>query len=355
MKYRFTREQIKQIIFEELKKSQKAEVEAEVDNLIDSYLSLSEQENEGFFADLLKIIQRQPEDQQEEMAEIALMKAQSRRDALKKIGIGAAILATGVGVGSYLKHLENLALADTRQHRAAADKFRSGEGYEGPRFIDQQEYYLQNYDFQISDIESIDNFPKGSDEAIIAAFRTIPTKYFISYEALADKPIPKLKANSGQRYLNRLSQFFQETSDKPTMLYGVYSDYSKIGQVGFDPQQANIKVKVGRHPEPVAVLPPEWTILFTFITNAMAALDERDREKFENLIVSSEERRYFLTQRGQQAAVDYGHEVGSSGGQSDKSKAAYKFAPTLVQRGYDAGVKGEPNPGLPRRGDVESP
>ena len=145
MKYRFTREQIKQIIFEELKKSQKAEVEAEVDNLIDSYLSLSEQENEGFFADLLKIIQRQPEDQQEEMAEIALMKAQSRRDALKKIGIGAAILATGVGVGSYLKHLENLALADTRQHRAAADKFRSGEGYEGPRFIDQQEYYLQIY------------------------------------------------------------------------------------------------------------------------------------------------------------------------------------------------------------------
>ena len=355
MKYRFTREQIKQIIFEELKKSQKAEVEAEVDNLIDSYLSLSEQENEGFFADLLKIIQRQPEDQQEEMAEIALMKAQSRRDALKKIGIGAAILATGVGVGSYLKHLENLALADTRQHRAAADKFRSGEGYEGPRLIDQQEYYLQNYDFQISDIESIDNFPKGSDEAIIAAFRTIPTKYFISYEALADKPIPKLKANSGQRYLNRLSQFFQETSDKPTMLYGVYSDYSKIGQVGFDPQQANIKVKVGRHPEPVAVLPPEWTILFTFITNAMAALDERDREKFENLIVSSEERRYFLTQRGQQAAVDYGHEVGSRGGQIDKSKSAYKFAPTLVQRGYDAGVKGEPNPGLPRRGDVESP
>ena len=355
MKYRFTREQIKQIIFEELKKSQKAEVEAEVDNLIDSYLSLSEQENEGFFADLLKIIQRQPEDQQEEMAEIALMKAQSRRDALKKIGIGAAILATGVGVGSYLKHLENLALADTRQHRAAADKFRSGEGYEGPRFIDQQEYYLQNYDFQISDIESIDNFPKGSDEAIIAAFRTIPTKYFISYEALADKPIPKLKANSGQRYLNRLSQFFQETSDKPTMLYGVYSDYSKIGQVGFDPQQANIKVKVGRHPEPVAVLPPEWTILFTFITNAMAALDERDREKFENLLVSSEERRYFLTQRGQQAAVEYGHEVGSSGGQIDKSKAAYKFAPTLVQRGYDAGVKGAPNPGLPRRGDVASP
>ena len=39
-------------------------------------------------------------DKQEEMAEIALMKAQSRRDALKKIGIGAAILATGVGVGS---------------------------------------------------------------------------------------------------------------------------------------------------------------------------------------------------------------------------------------------------------------
>ena len=355
MKYTFTREQVKKIILEELKKSQKAEVEAEVDNLIDSYLSLNEQENEGFFADLLKIIQRQPEDQQEEMAEIALMKAQSRRDALKKIGIGAALLGAAVGSGSYLKHLENLAMADFRQHRAAADKFKSGEGYEGPRFVDQQEHYLQNYNFEISDIESIDNFPKGSDEALIAAFRTIPTKYFISYEALADKPIPKLKANSGQRYLSRLSQFFEETPDKPAMLYGVYSDYSKIGQVGFDPQQANIKVKVGRHPEPVAVLPPEWTILFTFITNAMAALDERDKERFENLVVSSEERRYFLTQRGQQAAVDYGHEVGTSGRQIDKSNPAYKFAPTLVQRGYDAGAKGEANPGLPKRGDVESP
>jgi hypothetical protein len=355
MKHDFTREQIKRIIIEELEKSEKAEVEEEVDDLIDSYLSLDEEKKNGFFSALLNLIKRQPEDKQEEMAEIALMKAQSRRDALKKIGVGAALLGVAVGTGGYLKHLENLALADTRQHRAAADKFRSGEGYEGPRFVDQQKYYSENYNFEISDIESIDNFPKGSDEAVIAAFRTIPTKYFISYEALADKPIPKLKANSGQRYLNRLSQFFEETPDKPMMLYGVYSDYSKIGQVGFDPQQANIKVKVGRHPEPVAVLPPEWTILFTFITNAMAALDEKDRERFENLVVSSEERRYFLTQRGQQSAVNYGHEVGTSGRQIDKSNSAYKFAPTLVQRGYDAGVKGEPNPGLPRRGDVENP
>ena len=355
MKYTFTRDQIKKIIIEELEKSEKAEVEEEVDNLIDSYLSLDEEKKNGFFSDLLKLIKRQPENKQEEMAEIALMKAQSRRDALKKIGIGAALLGAAVGSGSYLKHLENLALADTRQHRAAADKFRSGEGYEGPKFTNQQEYYLENYNFEISDIESIDNFPKGSDEALIASFRTIPTKYFISYEALADKPIPKLKANSGQRYLNRLSQFFEETPDKPMMLYGVYNDYSKIGQVGFDPQQANIKVKVGRHPEPVAVLPPEWTILVTFITNAMAVLDEKDRERFENLVVSSEERRYFLTQRGQQTAVNYGHKVGTSGGQIDKSNPAYKFAPTLVQRGYDAGAKGKPNPGLPRRGDVESP
>ena len=62
-----------------------------------------------------------------------------------------------------------------------------------------------------------------------------------------------------------------------------------------------------------------------------------------------------MTQRGQQAAVNYGHKVGTSGGQIDKSNPAYKFAPTLVQRGYDAGAKGKPNPGLPRRGDVESP
>ena len=69
MKHAFTREQVKRIIIEELEKSEKAEVEAEVDSLIDSYLSLNEQEREGFFADLLKIIRRQPEDKQEEMAD----------------------------------------------------------------------------------------------------------------------------------------------------------------------------------------------------------------------------------------------------------------------------------------------
>ena len=355
MKHGFTREQIKRIIIEELQKSEKAELEQEVDELIDSYLPLDEEKKGGFFSDLLNLIKRQPREKQEEMAEIALMKAQSRRDVLKKIGISAAFLTAGIGTGAYLEHLEDLASASFRQHRGAYEKFQSGEGYEGPSFLKQQDYYLQNYNFQISDIESIDNFPKGSDEAIIAAFRTIPTKYFISYEALADKPIPKLKANSGKRYLNRLAQFFEETPDKAKMLFSVYNDYSKIGQVGFDPRQANIQVKVGSHPEPVAVLPPEWTILFTFITNAMAALDDRERERFENLVVSSEERRYFLTPRGQQAAVDYGHEAGTRGEQIDKSKSSYKFAPTLVQRGYDAGVKGEPNPGLPRRGDVESP
>ena len=123
MKHDFTREQIKRIIIEELEKSEKAEVEEEVDNLIDSYLSLDEEKKNGFFSALLNLIKRQPEDKQEEMAEIALMKAQSRRDALKKIGVGAALLGVAVGTGGYLKHLENLALADTRQHRAAAEKF----------------------------------------------------------------------------------------------------------------------------------------------------------------------------------------------------------------------------------------
>lgn len=353
MKHTFTREQIKRIIIEELERSEREDVEEQVDDLIDSYLSLSEEKEEGFFADLLKIIKRQPEEKQEEMAELALMRAQTRRDALKKIGIGIGILGTAVGAGGYMKHLEDLAFADMRKHRAAAEKFQSGEGYEGPSFASQEEYYKENYNFQINDIESIDDFPKESEEAIIASFRTIPTKYFISYEALADKPIPKLQTNSGGNYLRRLAQFFEETPNKPEMLYNIYNDYTKIGQVGFNPEQATIEVQVGR--QPLVVQPPEWTILFTFITTAMASLDDKDRQKFENLVVSSEERRYFLTQQGQQAAVNYGHETGKAGEQIDKSKSAYKFAQTLVRRGYNAGIKGEPNPGLPRRGDTESP
>lgn len=353
MKHTFTREQIKKIIIEELQRSEREEVEEEVDDLIDSYLSISEEKKGGFFTDLLNLIKGQPEEKQEEMAEIALMRVQSRRDALKKIGISVAALGAAVGAGSYMKHLEDLAFADKRKHRAAAEKFQSDEGYEGPSFASQEQYYKENYNFQISDIESIDNFSKESDEAIIASFRTIPTKYFISYEALADKPIPKLKTNSGANYLSRLVQFFQETPNKPEMLYNIYNDYTKIGQVGFNPEQAAIEVQVDR--QPLVVQPPEWTILFTFITTAMASLDEKDREKFENLVVSSEERRYFLTHRGQQAAVDYGHETGKAGKQIDKSKSAYKFAQSLVQRGYDAGIKGKPNPGLPRRGDAESP
>jgi len=60
MKHTFTREQVKRIIIEELEKSEKAEVEQEVDDLIDSYLSIDEQKNGGFFADLFNIIKKQP-------------------------------------------------------------------------------------------------------------------------------------------------------------------------------------------------------------------------------------------------------------------------------------------------------
>ena len=67
MNHTFTREQIKRIIIEELERSEREDVEEEVDDLIDSYLSLSEEKEEGFFADLLKFIKRQPEEKQEEM------------------------------------------------------------------------------------------------------------------------------------------------------------------------------------------------------------------------------------------------------------------------------------------------
>jgi hypothetical protein len=374
MKHTFTREQIKRIIIEELEKSEKTQVEQEVDDLIDSYLSLDEEKKDGFFSDLLRIIKGQPKEEQEEIAEIALMRAQSRREALKKIGIGAAILTTAVGAGGYLKHLEDLALADSRQHRAAAKDFQSDKGYEGPNFATQNEFYLKNYEFSRDDIQSIDDFPAGSDEANIAGFRTIPTKYFISYEALADKPIPKLKATTGSDYVNRLMKFFGSTPSKPKMLYSVYNDYSKIGQVGYaGATAANITIRIRGMDQPVSVLPPEWTILFTFMTNAIATLDEKDKTRFETLVVSAEEDRYYRTQRGKHAAVQYGYYQSAPGTRSlkpsereklsprttetpyDQSNISYKYKPSLVKRGYDAAIKGKEYPGIPRRNEEKNP
>ena len=379
MQHTFPREQVKKIIIEELEKSEKAEVEAEVDDLIDSYLSLNEQEKEGFFADLLKIIQKQPEEKQEEMAEIALMKAQSRREALKKIGIGAALVGVALGAGGYMKHLEDLAMADYRQHRAAAQDFLSTgkklkKGYEGPSFATQSEYYLENYEVSRDDIQSINDFAANSDEAVIAGMRTIPTQYFISFEALADKPLPKLKANTASGYMNRLMEFFNGTPSKADMVYNIYTDYSSIGQFGqMDPRMANIKIKVRGVDQPVSVLPPEWTVLFTFITNAMSTFDEKQRMRFERLVLSSEEDRYFRTDMGKNAAVQYGYYKDATGNRYlkpseqkaasprtkdtpyDKSNIAYKYNPTLVQRGYDAAIKGKKYPGIPRRDEEENP
>ena len=62
MKHAFTREQVKRIIIEELEKSEKAEVEQEVDDLIDSYLSLDEEKKDGFFSELLRMIKGQPKE-----------------------------------------------------------------------------------------------------------------------------------------------------------------------------------------------------------------------------------------------------------------------------------------------------
>ena len=379
MKHAFTREQVKRILIEELEKSEKAEVEEEVDELINSYLSIEEQKKGGFFADLFKIIKKQPEEKQEDMAEIALMKAQSRREALKKIGIGTALVGAAVGAGGYLKHLEDLALADYRQHRAAAQEFTSmgkklKKGYEGPSFATQSDYYLENYEFSRDDIQSINNFPADSDEATIAGIRTIPTDLFISYEALADKPLPKQKANTASGYMNRLMKFFNSSGSKPEMLYNVYSDYSKIGQFGqIDPRMANIKIRVRGIDQPASVLPPEWTVLFTFITNAMSALDEKEKMKFENLVLSSEENRYFRTDMGKNTAVQYGYYKESTGNRYlkpsereamsprtketpyDESNISYKNSPTLVKRGYNAAIKGKKYPGIPRRDEEENP
>ena len=169
-------------------------------------------------------------------------------------------------------------------------------------------------------------------------------------------------------------KFFESTPSKPKMLYTVYNDYSKIGQVGYaGATAANITIRIRGMDQPVSVLPPEWTILFTFMTNAISILDEKERTRFETLVVSAEEDRYYRTQRGKHAAVQYGYYQSAPGTSSlkpsereklsprtaespyDKSNIAYKYSPTLVQRGYNAAIKGEEYPGIPRRNEKKNP
>jgi hypothetical protein len=362
MRHAFTREQIKKIIIEELDRSDKDDVEEKVDDLIDSYLSIDEAKRGGFFGDLLKLVKGQPEEKQEEMAEIALLKAQSRRDALKKIGISAAMLGIGLGAGSYLKHLENVATADAREYRAAMaaaqDEFRKKGGYEtGVDFANQAEFYLNNFEFSIDELQSVKNFPAGSDEEFIASTRTVPTPYFISYQSLRDKPIPKCEVDRGQDYMNRLTKYFESVpkSQRVPILSSIYVEFAGIGKTGYaGAMAAAVKIKIpGRGI--ASVQPPEWTILFTFLTNAMAVLDEQEKEQFINRVLSSEESRFFSTEQGKMKAVKYGYEIGKEGGEIDKNSADYKNARELVQRGYNAGVAGKPFPGIPSRGDREKP
>ena len=125
--------------------------------------------------------------------------------------------------------------------------------------------------------------------------------------------------------------------------------------------------------QPVSVLPPEWTILFTFITNAISTLDEKDKIRFETLVVSAEEDRYYRTDRGKHAAVQYGYYQSAPGLRSLKpseretmsprtaetpyseSNLSHKYSPTLVRRGYNAAINGEKYPGIPRRDEEKSP
>ena len=76
---------------------------------------------------------------------------------------------------------------------------------------------------------------------------------------------------------------------------------------------------------------------------------------------------------GKNAAVQYGYYKDATGNRYlkpseqkaasprtkdtpyDKSNIAYKYNPTLVQRGYDAAIKGKKYPGIPRRDEEENP
>lgn len=290
-------------------------------------------------------------------------KAINRRKFLQGLAGAAALGLGGAWLDSEIK-------ADAADRRADQAEFydigdankaakKSLGKYEGPSFGDQRDYF-SNLDFGGA-IKNINSLPNGSIEAEISEFRVagLPNLY-ISAEALLDKPIPKMKANSGKDALEYFQTKYDVQSDKPQALQALYKELVGIGQVGGSGIDVSIKVKADG--SVVRVLPPEWSILFHFVAQEAANLSQNDLFDFKNRIYDMELERYFNTVgKGKQAALDKGYEAGTkalNAGRADitpeRYRGAYPKDPAahhgkhFFDMGFIAGVGGEEKPEVPR-------
>ena len=253
----------------------------------------------------------------------------TRRKILQMLGGAAAVGATGAWIDSLVK-------ADAAERRAsrpghaiadaqAAAKESLGE-YEGPEFAEQQDYF-SNLDFTGA-IKDTNSLPEDSIGAVISQFRVqgLPSLY-ISTEALLDKPIPKIKANSGKAALEYYRIKYEAQQDKLRALLRLYKELVGIGQLGYaGGSGATIVVKAGG--QQVRVLPPEWTILFHFITQEASELSEEELLEFRDQISSAEIKRYYNTiDAGKRKAINWGHKMGlraNKSGRTDITPEQYR-------------------------------
>lgn len=236
----------------------------------------------------------------------------TRRKILQMLGGAALVGGTGAWIDSRVKaaaaerRADNAAFYDLADAQTAAKE--SLGTYEGPEFGEQQDYF-SNLDFTGA-IENTNSLPEDSIGAAISQLRVVglPNLY-ISTKALLDKPIPKIKANSGRAALEYYRIKYEANLNKPAALLSLYGELVGIGQVGVSPQNVTIVVNDGGRA--VRVLPPEWSILFYFITQEASKLPEDELVDFQNQIYDREFDRFYNTvERGKQEALNRGHEIG---------------------------------------------
>ena len=209
--------------------------------------------------------------------------------------------------------------------------------------------------------------PEGSIGAELVNFRVagLPDLY-ISPDALLEQPIPKIKANTGADALQYYQTKYDAIDDKPRALMSLYRDLVVIGQLGSaGAQSATIVVNAGN--QRVRVLPPEWSILFHFITTAADSLSEEQLLEFQNKIYITELTRFYKTvERGKQAALDKGYDMGTDARkkaralgakltdftpeqyrQENRQDAEANYGKDSFDIGFNAGVAGEEKPELP--------
>ena len=290
-------------------------------------------------------------------------KAHTRRKVLQML---AAAGVLGLGAAWIDSHLESAAAerrAEYSQYYDIGDAQEAAKkalgDYEGPSLAEQEEYY-QNIDFAGA-IENVNSLPEGSIGAELVNFRVagLPDLY-VSPDALLEQPIPKMKANTGADALQYYQTKYDAIDDKPRALMSLYRELVVIGQLGSaGAQSATIVVNAGN--QRVRVLPPEWSILFDFITTAADSLSENQLLEFQNEIYNTELTRFYNTvERGKQAALDKGYLMGTRAldanltdftpeqyRQEYRQDAEANYGKHFFDIGFNAGVAGEEKPELP--------